>query len=95
MTWWLRRASLRLVSGMSSPLSSALKRARNCIWWIGDVAAVDGVDAEFAPLRLVEGGFLGVEFAIKEAALAADEVGVEVVGLEAVDDAAHCRCGHP
>ncbi len=55
---------------------------------VGDVAAVDGVDGEFAPFRLVEGGeFIGVEFAVEETAFASDEVGVEVVGLEAIDDA--------
>lgn len=55
---------------------------------VSHIAAIDWVDAQFAPLRFVErGDFVRVELAIEEAAFAAHKVGVEVVGLEAVDDA--------
>ena len=53
---------------------------------VADVAAIEHLHGEVTPGGFVCLEFVGVEFVVEEAALAADEVGVEVVGLEAVDD---------
>jgi hypothetical protein len=70
---------------MSLPSSRASKKAWN--WVVGMIAHVAGVEhlhGELAPGGLVGVQLHGVELVVEQAALAAAEVGVEVVGLQAV-----------
>ena len=53
---------------------------------IADVAGVEHGHGKLAPFAFVGLEFAGVELVVEKAALTADEVGVEVVGLEAIDD---------
>ena len=53
---------------------------------IADIAAIEHFHGEIAPCGFVGLEFIGVEFIVEQAAFAADEVGVEVVGLEAIDN---------
>ena len=56
---------------------------------IADVAAIEHLHRELRPRVLVEAAkLLAVEFVIENGALAADQVRVEVVRLEAIND---CR----
>jgi len=60
------------------------------VWVIGNVAGVEHLHGEFAPLRFVEAAELGgMEFIVEEAAFAADEVDVEIVRLKAINHRCH------
>ena len=52
---------------------------------IADVTGVEHLHRESAPLSLVGGELCGVKLVIQKTALAADEMGVKVIRLQAVD----------
>ena len=58
---------------------------------ITDITAVEHLHGEITPSGLVGLQFIGMELVVQETALTADEVGVEVVRLKAIDD----RCAFP
>ena len=74
------RHVLALVERIKEGLELGLVRV------IADVAGIQHLHREAAPLGLVGLQLGGVELVIEDAAMAAHEVGVEVIGLEAVDD---------
>lgn len=53
---------------------------------IRHVAGIQHLHREFAPLMFVRLEFLRVEFVVEQAAFAADEVRVEIIGLETIHD---------
>ena len=57
------------------------------IWVVADVAAVEELHREIAPRVSIQAGeLLRVKLVVEDAAFTPDQVGVEVVGLQAVDD---------
>jgi len=53
---------------------------------IGDVSGIEHLHSEVAPGVFVRGELHRVELVIQQAAFAAHEVSVEIVGLKAIDD---------
>ena len=87
MTRCVANPSAKLVSGMSLPGVERVEERLELrlVRMIGDVAAVEHLHRQLAPgvaVQAVE--LLRVELVVEQAAFAADEVRVEVVGLQAV-----------
>ena len=83
------KASSKLVSGMSlAGVERVEERLElRLVRMIADVAAIEHLHRQLAPCVPVQAGeLLRVKLVVEHAALAADEVGVEVVRLQAIDD---------
>jgi hypothetical protein len=52
---------------------------------IGDVPGIEGFKVKSVPALFFGAEISRVKFVIKQAALAADEVRMEIIGLEAID----------
>ena len=78
---------LPLLKGIEKSLELGL------IGVIGHIARISQFHGELAPLRLIQFERVGVKLVIEQSPLAAHQVGVEVVGLEAIQN--RSRLAHP
>src|SRR3954469_9779377 len=84
----------RIVEAGERHLFTALERVEEClelrlVWMIADVAAVEHLHRQLAPgVPIQAGQLLRMKLVVENASLAADQMRVEVIRLQAID---HCR----